>query len=623
MDVSGFDRRPEAVDSREDITALPGRVEFTTKDSNAPPARNHVAPPSPPTLQRTQDGFGDRRDSAEDITALPFSKELRTSPHLRPATQDTADIPYNWSLQTASHHSLPVTRERGKLQRNPSRNKRAAYDSPLAKRKPSKKRKDEHLREEEIRAMSAPMHIPRQTSGTDSGLLIRDSRKMRAGLNRNLERPMSNISLPLEDSIHSAMSTPTDSRNYRLSVLDIVAPRPTIRYTVTNPYSIYSQHSMREESRATTASTKRLPTAQTIDKNERARIDSLADNLDSTELRELMERDKRRKEKKRKNDIEKVHRKLQKRVDKQRAKELRDYEKKEEKTPVTELTSKDRTKPKREQTGLGIAAATSKELEPATPTPIEPEPAIITAPEIEKYMNAGAEPEAISPMEDIEKTAPVLLKPASSNNLGRDEIPRMPLLSSHGDEDEDGKALKMQPEEHEDEDMDDNQSATSYSHGDMLPKSPLHPGDRSKASKILGEDIAIGDYSKVSKLLGENVPRPISSATPPPEPRRDSGRDKHEKKRSGMWSTLFRRERRKSSNERGESPSEVSFSNTSRESMARHIPPTHLYQTVSNTRYVLFCTISQLVVFSDCPHPKILAIMPCNNLRGPSEMERP
>jgi hypothetical protein len=53
--------------------------------------------------------------SAEDITALPLTKELGTSPHLRPVTQDH-EIPYNFQLQSQSHISIPSARDRGRLQ---------------------------------------------------------------------------------------------------------------------------------------------------------------------------------------------------------------------------------------------------------------------------------------------------------------------------------------------------------------------------------------------------------------------------------------------------------------------------------------------------------------------------
>jgi len=274
--------------------------EVKEKDFGSPPLAP-ISPSSPmdSAFLHGRPNTADTKGSAEDITALPFSKELRTSPHLRPATQDTADIPYNWDINAASrsHQSLPK-HQSGKLQRNPSRNKRAADDRQLAKRKPSKKRKDDHLREEEIRAMSAPIAIPRKADPTDSGgLLRRESRRARSGLNRHLERPVSNISLPLEDSIHSSMSGASGSRKYRLSVFDIVAPRPTIRYTVHTPYpsGVYRQPSGGES-----RSKNILATPNKDDIKDRRRIDSLADDLDASELRDIMERDKRRREKKKK-----------------------------------------------------------------------------------------------------------------------------------------------------------------------------------------------------------------------------------------------------------------------------------------------------------------------------------
>jgi hypothetical protein len=566
-------------DSREDITALPDRNEYSL----------YYNKPAKP-LQRSQDVFEQRPDTArtddsveEDITALPFSKELRTSPHLRPATQDTADIPYNWNLQLGSHHSLPAGKERTKLQRDPSRNKRAAYDSPLTRRIPSKKRKDEHLREEEIRAMSAPIAIPRRSHLSDTGLLRRDSRKVRGGLNRNLERPMSNISLPLEDSIHSSMDAASESRNYRLGVLDIVAPRPTIKYTVQNPYSIYSQ-APRAESRA-----RRTPTGR-MALEERARIDSLADELDSTDLRELMERDKRRKEKKRKTDIEKVHRKLQKRSDKQRQKEYRDYEKEEQGIPQVKV-SRTRDIENDKETGLGIITATPRKPEvsfeqrqPEVAVQREPETTAAAEPtfhmeDIEEFRTTAQPNVAVSPA-----PAPELTKP---NIITFEEIPRMPLLSSHGDDDDDRRTLETQLEEPENQEESSDPAfarSNAYDQGHKSPAlSPLYQGDRTKASKVLGEDVAMGDYSKVSKVLGENIPRP-ASFTPSPSATRRESTEPPERKRSGMWSALFRRDRKSATeNANRDSRSEASFSNTSRESMSRHMPPSHLYQAPSNT----------------------------------------
>jgi len=94
------------------------------------------------------------RKSMEDITALPGHAGLKTSPHLRPVTtQGNADIPYDFHGHGASHASLPSARDRGKLQRPPSRQNRHTLDT--VSRRKSSKRKNDPVREEEIRAMSA------------------------------------------------------------------------------------------------------------------------------------------------------------------------------------------------------------------------------------------------------------------------------------------------------------------------------------------------------------------------------------------------------------------------------------------------------------------------------------
>ncbi|KAE9963185.1 hypothetical protein BLS_009553 [Venturia inaequalis] len=532
------------------------------KDLHTPP----LAPLSPSsTAMRSHFGRGTTdslRSEEQDITALPHSRALRTSPHLRPVTQtgDTTEIPYNWDMNNNAasppRQSLPPAKPRhGKLQRNPSRNKRAADERPLTKRPSTKKRKDDHLREEEIRAMSMPIPIPRKSDPNDSGgLLRRESRRARSGLNRHLERPVSNISLPLEESIHSSMSGASGSRNYRLSVFDIVAPRPTIRYTVHHtPYPqgqpMY-KHASRGDSRAKT-----IVAANSRDGfKEQARIDSLADELDASELREVMERDKRRTEKKRRAEQERLQQKLERKAERQRSRELR-----EQLPDVGSLTS-----PIMKEIGLGIATA--------VPTVIHEE-----VPEVKEVPTFH--------MEDVDETGPELsppsgpTRPEQHNYFTRDQIPRMPLLSSDIDADEfraetpfsDFETPMETAMELEGPDL-EGARAMAYATGRM---SPVYPGNRRKASRVLGEDVGSGDFAKISKVLDDKV-EPSDLASLPPI---------LERKKSGMWSSIFRRDKRKTFAEadRQSVPSESSFSNTSRESTSRLPPPAHLYQPPSHT----------------------------------------
>lgn len=202
-------------------------------------------------------------------------------------------------------------------QRMPTLHKRSAQD--LARRKSSKKRKEDHNREAEIKAMVAFMPTrPAVESGSVGRAMKRESKKMRGGLNRNLENPSSDISLPLADSIHSSLSTNSDRRtSYKLSALDALAPRPTIKYAE-NPRYGPPTSSQRSDSKRRIS--ERIPIPEgTLKANKR--IDDLADDLDAGELRELMERDQKRRDRKKVTDRIKMEKKLARRQEKQRADE--------------------------------------------------------------------------------------------------------------------------------------------------------------------------------------------------------------------------------------------------------------------------------------------------------------
>ncbi|KAF2188214.1 hypothetical protein K469DRAFT_566858 [Zopfia rhizophila CBS 207.26] len=458
------------------------------------------------------------RGSAEDITALPYTKRLEQSPHLRPITQEHG-IPYNF--QTNSHSSLPIARERGKLQRPQSlRSKRTAYDSALPRRKSRKKRKNDHIREEEIRAMSMPLPQKRP-AGHSGGLLRRDSKKVKGGLNRHFERPTSNISLPPEDSIHSSMSGASESRAFRVSTFDMFSPRPKIRYSVGSQYYYGTSpptYPVRAESRK---EPRTIPTTRDGKEDKKSkRIDDLADTLDAGALREILERDKRRKEKKRKADEERLHRRLERRAEKQRAAE-------QSGTPATSR------KEAKGVVGLGIEKDISTPMEDVRPsTPHQPQKLNVTGP--------------------TSKTTSQLPTPMDSP-VGE------PVVAG-------AKAIR-------------------YSRANMSP--PTSPVHTRAASNI----------SQMPELLSEIVARqtPVESVEPAQDPRASgplhpvesvdtvdtskkgsSRRRSSEGRRMGVFASFFRRGKRNSQEQGRTTPSEVSFSNTSRESMARQPPPAHL-----------------------------------------------
>lgn len=501
------------------------RAQTLSKPDAGGPLKSSLSPVPPLT---PMDTALDRRPpsagSREDITALPNSRKLRTSPHLRPATQDNEGIPYNFHLPGSASHSSAPSASRGKLQRNPSRNKRAALESPLPRRKPSKKRKDDHVREEEIRAMSAPIPIPKRHG--DSGLQSRDSKKFRDGLNRNFERPTSNISLPMEDSIHSSISAHSDSRNYRVSLLDVVAPRPTLRYSLNTPYvsAGMSQNNWNTSTRAESRRSQKRPFPGKDVLKESRTIDALADDLDAKELREILERDNRRRERKQKTDAERLQRRLERKAEKERRKEFRAQEQATAGADDSTETAKDTERPA--VTGLGIDSR-----DQAMPMPdLSRKPPI---PEKSQERLRRANVEAQSPQSESPFETPF-------------ETPMEISVST-----------TARPTTHPSTDASPPASPSRVeSRTDTVPSQP------------------------------SSFPQSFTSEpTPPPSaPRRDSGNGS---KRGGLWSSLFRRDpnRRKSSADRGkELPKiEASFINTSRDSMSRQIPPSHLYQPPSQS----------------------------------------
>ncbi|PQE03838.1 Hydrocephalus-inducing like protein [Rutstroemia sp. NJR-2017a BBW] len=201
-------------------------------------------------------------------------------------------------------------------QRMPTLHKRRAQDLP--RRKSSKKRKEEHNREEEIRAMVSFMpQRPAVDSGSSGRPMKRDSKKMRTGLKRNFQNPHSDISLPTAESMHSSVSSNSDYQtSYKLSALESLAPRPTLRYAENPRYAPGASGfgSDRSESQRRRISDRIHIPEEVLKANKR--IDELADDLDARELRELMERDQKRREKKKIAEKMKMEKRLARRQEK-------------------------------------------------------------------------------------------------------------------------------------------------------------------------------------------------------------------------------------------------------------------------------------------------------------------
>lgn len=196
----------------------------------------------------------------------------------------------------------------------PTLSRRSDQDASLPRHKSSKRKAEEHAREREVRAMSSPIPIPKRSTTRSEGVLRKESKKVPGDLNRRLERPRSEISLPLPESF-SEMNDVTDQHSFKVNAFAVLSPRPTIKYNGSSRFA-----SARESNRSRT-SARQLIVEE--DFSSKKRIDDLADDLDSGGLRELMEKDQRRRDKKRESDKAKLHRKLQRRADRQREDEQR------------------------------------------------------------------------------------------------------------------------------------------------------------------------------------------------------------------------------------------------------------------------------------------------------------
>ncbi|KAG4419032.1 hypothetical protein IFR04_007808 [Cadophora malorum] len=271
---------------RRTYSFSPGR-----KDSIRVP-RSLDRPPVPPLPANIKGNARSNTDKPDPVTA-----EKRP---LRASTQPPEDT-QNW-------------------QRMPTLHKRSAQE--LAHRKSSKKRKEEHQREAEIKAMVAFMPSRPATDSTTSGRpMKRESKKMRGGLTRHMDNPSSDISLPLAESLRSSVSANSDHQpSYILNAFDMLAPRPTIRYAE-NPRYVPGASGFGSDG---SGSRRRRSDRVSIPREalkENKRVDDLADDLSAGELRELMERDQKRRENKKIAERIKMERRLARRQEKQTAEE--------------------------------------------------------------------------------------------------------------------------------------------------------------------------------------------------------------------------------------------------------------------------------------------------------------
>lgn len=167
------------------------------------------------------------------------------------------------------------------------------------------------------------------------------------------ENPASDLSLPLQASLHSSLSSDSEVGAYKLTAFNALAPRPTLRY----------EHGARRQSPQLSPPTRTDSHKKGVGDSEpiseetlkaHKRIYELADELDASGLRELMERDQRRRERKRDRDQDQAERRLARKIEQHKQEEA---EAVKSGTPPPE--NLERGVMGRELAGLGIQPASA------------------------------------------------------------------------------------------------------------------------------------------------------------------------------------------------------------------------------------------------------------------------
>lgn len=263
---------------------------------NRGPEQANSIPDVPPIPPRSA-----KRNALNEKVNVP-GVEPRAEQDLEKTPDERQDIPSYYFQNPISTSSLQPEKFSATPIQPTLRAKRSANDTNMSRRKSSKRKAEDHAREREIKAMSSSVPaLPKRTVGHTGGLLAKDSKAVPGGLNRNFERPTSDVSIPLPESIHSAMSVASDQHGFKVSAFDALSPRPTIRYSG-NPRQNNGSGSLRPSRTSTRKEKQPAIPEETV--QSKKRINELADDLDAGSLRDLMDRDRRRKEKSRKSEQE-------------------------------------------------------------------------------------------------------------------------------------------------------------------------------------------------------------------------------------------------------------------------------------------------------------------------------
>nr|POE71998.1 hypothetical protein CFP56_11874 [Quercus suber] len=502
-----------------------------------------------------------RRDSVEDITALPASPMIDTSPHLR-----SAELARPAWLQrhSTSHTSLPRLPSGPPSRPQTLRSKRSTYDSSTVQRSRSgKKRPVDPFREDQIRAMteSMPIPIPKRTG---DGPLRRDSKKI-----RGLGGPGSVVSIPPEEGVHSAMSNSMEQRGWAVGSFAVFSPRPAVRLSgapQTNAGETHTAHTMV----ASQSYKEKTPlNKQSLRELKRQTIGEEADELDTNELRVLLERDAKRRERKRVEQQERLERKLHKTA--------------AAASQAPEGSARARANSGRNRRNVedALRLEEQRRTRDLVPPPAALHPALRDSPRAPIAESPFADPmQTEQTIEPIEPAVPTTEQQGTENTgtyldysnvttnpfsdpteptVTADIVhkPTMPasFMSAETPGDTPGETLMEDA-------VVETAQAVRYAQANTPPLSPVHQQRR----------------------RGSAEPSQPESLVIPPRPSNVRQVSDPRERRTGAWTAFFRRGGTMTRKASEPSPSEASFSNTSRESMRNQPLPPHLVGNVANKR---------------------------------------
>jgi hypothetical protein len=225
------------------------------------------------------------------------------------------------SHPSADHNHQPSLSRNGSLLKSKQNDKGPG----VLKKKLSRRKAYEIAREQEIRLMaSTPIDIPRRSTPLPGETISVETRRAPRAQSRRSDRHLSDISLPARYSAASSVSDFSESYTFKVNSFAAWTPRPLIRYVEAPRSSAAKSHKSAEvSSRNQNALNLAFSEEELYSKQ---RVDALADSLDASALRELLERDRRRKEKQRIEEQERLRRRLQRRAERQRREEEQENE---------------------------------------------------------------------------------------------------------------------------------------------------------------------------------------------------------------------------------------------------------------------------------------------------------